>query len=119
MKKTPDLICVIEAMTTYREKYAKNVFCYETVKAAIVDASCKGLAYIRISQSLAADISGTKAARLLVKHLKDDGYVVEWVSAIQREIINRQETGAFIQYRELRISWGKVNIHSGPQVETA
>jgi len=119
MKKIPDLITVIETMATHREKYAKTVFAYEEIKAEIIGAACKGMAYIRVSQTLAADLSRTKACTLLVQHLKEDGYMVEWVTAVQRERSGGQETGAFIQFREMRISWGQIKIHSGPQVETA
>jgi len=119
MKKTADVLKVIETMQQSREKKAKELFGYETVKESIVHASGQGFGHIRISQSLAADLSETKAAKLLVKQLKDAGYHLEWVTTIQREYSNGNETGGFIQYQELRISWAKVNIHSGPQIEVA
>jgi len=98
-----------------REKYAGEIFKYQTVMESIVKAASKGQGYIRISQNLSASLKNKKATRQLIKHLKDAGYNIEWVDAVERERSNGAETGGFIQYEEMRISWCNVRIHSGPQ----
>ncbi|UOA30221.1 hypothetical protein [Pseudosulfitobacter sp. DSM 107133] len=119
MNKIPDVVAVLELTNAYREKYAKTVFAYEDIKEAIVNAATQGRGYIRVSQTLAANLKETKAAKQLVNQLKLSNFNVEWVDTSLREKSNGQETGAFVQFQELRISWAKVKIHSGPQVETA
>lgn len=74
---------------------------------------------MRIAQNFAAKLKDTQAVKLLVENLKGGGYTVEWVTPIQRELSYGKETGAFIAHQELRISWVRVKIHSGPQVEIA
>ncbi|MBO9479796.1 hypothetical protein J7382_19850 [Shimia sp. R11_0] len=119
MNKTADVVQVIETMNKSREKTAKELFGYEAVKEQIVRACGQGLGHVRIGQNLAANLKDTQAAKLLVENLKSGGYTVEWVTTTQREISNGKETGAFIEYQELRISWARVKIHSGPQAEIA
>lgn len=100
-----------------REKYAREIFDYEAVMAAIIEQASKGQGHLRIAQDLPASLRPIKAARQLVERLKAAGYAVEWVEAVERERSNGQETGGFIQYEELRVSWVAVRIHSGPQSE--
>lgn len=100
-----------------RESYAREIFDYEAVMSQIVDEATKGQGHLRIAQDLPASLRSMKAARQLVDKLKTAGYAVEWVEAVERERSNGAETGGFILYEELRVSWVAVRIHSGPQSE--
>lgn len=117
MNKLPDVVGVLELTEERREKYAKEVFAYATIKEAIIRAASQGKGYIRVSQTLAVSLSTTRAAKQLIEQIKLSNFKAEWVDTSHREMSNGKETGAFVQFRELRISWTQVNIHSGPQTE--
>lgn len=118
MKITPakDILTLTEER---RETLARELFGYERVTENIVAAATKGEGYLRLAQTVAASLRTTKVARQLIEQLKTAGYQVEWVSASESERSNGKETGGFIQYEELRITWATVRIHSGPQVSAA
>lgn len=102
-----------------RETYAREIFAYETVTTAMIAAATRGEGYLRIAQTLAASLRSTKAAGQLIGKLKEAGYNVEWVDASIAERVNGNETGAFILFDELRITWAAIRIHSGPQAMPA
>ena len=101
-----------------RQKYASEIFKYEVVEHAIIEASTKGESYVRIAQTMPVFLNQMKATRQLVQALQKANYKVQWVTASQPEKSNGRETGGFIIYEEMRISWDTVNIHSGPQVSS-
>lgn len=102
-----------------REKYAAELFQYDKVMGQIITLASKGLGHLRIAQELPASLRNMKAASQLVNKLKEAGYSVEWVDAVEREKCNGAETGGFILYQELRITWVETRIHSGPQAMPA
>lgn len=101
-----------------REVYAKEIFKYEDVNDLILAAATLGDSYLRIPQSMPVYLNNMKATRQLVTALREAGFTIEWVTASKPEKSNGKETGGFIIYDEMRISWDKVNIHSGPQVSS-
>ncbi|MEL6170596.1 MAG: hypothetical protein AAFR02_01090 [Pseudomonadota bacterium] len=117
----------IEAHTlAQRETFAAQIFAYEKIFREIKDAATNGLAYVRIGQTyepsdttlapieLPVTLLKTKAAKQLVKKLKAGGYTVKEVAAAERERDEHgRETGAFIAYDVMRISWSAVTIRSG------
>ena len=110
---------VLDLTMQQREAVARKVFAYEAVKEAITKAAGQGAGHVRIAQGLPVSLRSMKATKQLLAALKEAGYKAEWVDAVERERSNGKETGAFILYEELRISWAAVRIHSGPQSEAA
>lgn len=115
-----------EITNSRREDFAKKIFAYERIASMIKDAATKGQGYIRISQTyaderhprpvtLSASLKQTKAAKQLIERLKKEGYDVHWVATSLKERVGNHETGAFILFEEMRVSWCKIHIVSGPQ----
>lgn len=117
MKLTPAKATLALAQDR-REVYAREIFEYETVTSLIIAAATMGESYVRINQNMPVYLNGMKATRLLVAALQEADYKIEWVTASQPEKCNGRETGGFIKYEEMRISWDKVNVFSGPSVSS-
>lgn len=106
-----------------REDHARKVYDFGRVADLIKEAATRGDVYIRITSQIdgaddfspVADLHATEAAKSLTRKLAAAKYGVSWVKTSIEERSNRRPTGAFIVLHELRITWGTVMIHSGPE----
>lgn len=113
----------IETLTKrQREDHARKVYDFDRVATLIKEAATRGDVYVRITNRLdddegfsrVADLHTTEAAKSLTRKLVHAGYRAAWVQTSIEERSNGKQTGAFIALKELRIIWGSVKIHSGP-----
>lgn len=110
-----------------REEHALKVYNFGRVAQLIKDAATRGDLYVRIANhieddegfSRVANLRHTAAAKSLTRKLTQAGYKATWVKTSIEERSNNRPTGAFIVIDELRITWGTVKIHSGPEESPA
>ena len=119
----PNANTIMSMSKDRREDHARKVYDFDRVAQLIREAATRGDVYVRVTNhieddadfSSVANLRHTEPAKSLTRKLTKAGYKASWVKTSLDERSNNRPTGAFIVIDELRITWGTVKIHSGPE----